>query len=196
MSTQGRRSIEIAFFAVRPTADQQGYIGAVLVADERGIPREFRCTHPVRPTPAQRALYGKNLDQYITLELCGKPLIDAITTHPVACLVETRRNVALRELVSLPVLFVQKLGEILTPESSQSGGTPGTASGQSRSERLDSHESGFAPLSVLCQAGYDEDLEEAKAALEQVFQHVDLVEPFERITTALQVVSERDERFR
>ena len=192
MSTQSADGIDVAFFAVRQTADNIGYIGAVLVTDEKGIPREFRCTHPVKPTPAQRALYGDNLETYITFELCGKPLVDAMTTNPVACLVESRRNVALREIVSLPVLYVERFGEILAPESAPVNGEPSSRS----SERLTSRAGGFEPLRVLHHDGYDEDFGEARTALERVFQYVDLLEPFERITVALRAVYERDERFR
>ena len=42
-----------------------GYLGGVLVADEFGLPVEFRHTLPVRPTKLQRALYGDALDRYL-----------------------------------------------------------------------------------------------------------------------------------
>jgi hypothetical protein len=78
---------DIAFFVVRQTLDVQGHIGAVLVVDSQGIPIEFNCTHPVRPTTVQKALYGNNLDTFIAFELCGGPLLNGLKSSPGACLV-------------------------------------------------------------------------------------------------------------
>ena len=51
----------VAFLAVHTTPDDEGYLGGILVTDEAGIPKEFRCTHPIRPTATQKALYRANL---------------------------------------------------------------------------------------------------------------------------------------
>lgn len=186
----------VAFFAVRPTADNQGYIGAALVTDEMGVPKEFRCTHPVRPSAVQKALYGGNLESHISLELCAKPLLQTLTTHPVACLVESQRMVILRGMVEVPIVHVQRLGEVFTTgarEPAKAGTFGDSASG---GQRLDSTVGGFQPLSIRTHGGFEKDLEGLVPVLERVFQHVDLLEPFERITTALRVLAERDERFR
>ena len=197
MSTNnGHSTMGIAFFAVPQTGDDQGYIGAVLVTDERGIPKEFRCTHPVRSTVVQKALYGHNLESHMSFQLCGKPLLGALTSHPVACLVESRGMVVLRESVSVPVLYVQRLGEVLAVDSNQPGQESGSGPVSNRTLRLDSRLGGFQPLAVYCYPGQENDIELTRTALEQVFQYVDLLEPFERITTALVALAERDERFR
>jgi len=196
VSDGDRTNVVMAFFAVRETADKEGYIGAVLVTDERGIPQEFRCTHPVRPTTAQRALYGDNLETHVTFELCGKPLIGALTTNPIACLVESRKVVGLREFVSLPILHIQRLGELLTVETGQQGNGVDSMSASGRSDRLDSETGGYQPLSVHCCKGFEDDIDDVRTALERMFERVDLLEPFERISTALKAVAERDERFR
>ena len=182
--------IELAFFAVRRTQDQEGYIGAILVIDNHGIPREFRCTHPVRPTLVQKALYGNNLEWHIGFELCGKPLLGELTSHPVACLVESTGMLGLREAVPLPVVHAQRLGDMLGVSAQTDGESGG------RIERLDSEINDFQPLAVHCYGGFETDIEETLPALRRVFQYVDLMEPFERITTAVTVLGERDERFR
>lgn len=78
-----------------------GYVGGILVADEYGLPVEFRHTLPVQPTKLQRALYGNALDRYLrtaviaqrllaglehapTLVLVGDPLLVAEATLPLA----------------------------------------------------------------------------------------------------------------
>lgn len=187
-------SIEIAYFAVRETSDGAGFIGAILVTNERGIPIEFRCTHPVRPSATQKALYGDNLEPFIYFELCGKPLMSSISSRPVACLVESRRTLGLREFVSIPVLHVEALSEMLTPDDDTMEPTAGT-SGR-RTVRLDSMSDDFDPVVVHAFQGFETDNDAVNASLEQVFKHVDLIEPFERIDLALQVLSARDERFK
>ena len=57
----------VAFLSVHSTKDGEGYLGGLLVTDETGIPKEFRCTHPVRPSATQKALYGANLKPHVLL---------------------------------------------------------------------------------------------------------------------------------
>ena len=180
--------VEIAFFAFRPTNDNQGYVGAILVTDERGIPQEFRCTHPVKPTAVQKALYGKNLESHVSLELCGKPLLEALTTDPVICLVESRELVELREFVSLPVIFLQRPGEVLEEaDQSQIVG---------RDQHLNKSLNGVQQLSARCHSQWESDFEKMQQALDQASHYIDLLEPFDRITTSLSILAARDERFR
>lgn len=179
---------ELAFFAVCHTADAQGYIGATLVTNERGAPSEFRCTHPVRPNAVQKAMYGKSLESHIGLELCGKPLLNSLTTNPLVCLVDAPEMVDLNELVSLPVLCVQRLGELIT--------ATGAMPAEDITQRLDSQSGNFEPVLVNCHPRRKSDLEQIRPSLEHAFQYVDLLEPFERITTSLSVLAARDERFR
>lgn len=190
MLEDGEKETTLAYFAVRSTQDEEGYIGAILVVDNHGIPKEFRCTHPVRPTLVQKALYGNNLERHIGFELCGKPLLGELTSHPVACLVESPRMLGLRESVPLPVIHVQRLGETLGV-SSQTEGDSGDLV-----ERLHSEANDFQPLAIHCYTGFENDIVETLSALRHVFQYVDLIEPFERLTTAVTVLGERDERFR
>ena len=197
MADQANQSdISVAFFVVRRTADGEGYISGALAIDDRGVPKEFRCTHPIRPSAAQRALYGGNLDSHINLELCGKPLVDALTVNPIAMLVETPSLLPLRELVTLPVLHVERLDEVLRAETSETNDTFGTRVAGKEERRLESEVSEFQPLAVDCHRGFEGDFDQTREALEKIFERVDLLEPFERITTALQVLAERDEKFK
>jgi hypothetical protein len=195
-SAKGPGQLGLAYFAMRQTSDKQGYVGAILVLDERGIPKEFRCTHPIRPTLVQKSLYGANLETHVSLDLFGKPLVNALTTKPIACLVETRRLLGLRELVSLPILHVLRLGETLSAESGATANAQSNAAQKLASQKMNSTYDGFQPVSVSWLDGFENDFGATKAGLEQVFRYIDLVEPFERISTALTVLAERDDRFR
>ena len=65
----------IGFLALYETSPRDGYLGAILITDLQGVPQEFRCTHPVKPTALQKPLYGNTLEPYIAVDLCGIPLI-------------------------------------------------------------------------------------------------------------------------
>jgi len=67
---RNRSKYMLAFLSLCETLSRDGYIGAILVTDERGIPQEFRCTYPVKPTMIQRVLLYK---KYYRGEDAGYP---------------------------------------------------------------------------------------------------------------------------
>lgn len=182
--------MNIAYFAVHPTTDEQGYIGAVLVINETYVPQEFRCTYPVRPSSVQNALYGHTLKPYLFNELLGVSLARAITSNPSAFMVENAMLLQLREHLESPLLHLEELGESLSVHSSSAAKT------LNRTHRIEGYHGGFKPVSAMTQVGYEGDYEKIKEDLEQMANYVDLLEPFERITTALNVLRERDDRFK
>ena len=56
MTNHNNHPPNIVYFAMRSTLDGEGHIGAALVVDTKGIPLEFRCSVPVRPSAVQTAL--------------------------------------------------------------------------------------------------------------------------------------------
>ena len=178
---------------MRKTLDNDGHIGAALVVDDRGVPQEFRCTHPVRPSTTQRALYGASIQSYITLDLCGQPLIEALTTKPFACLVETESELVLQEYVSTPVVHAQRLGdmhEVFESDDDDSAVDPV----MERRRRLD-RLGDFGPISVQCHSGNERRIDDLLPGLQEVFRFVDVLEPFERISVAVETLGKRDKRF-
>ena len=220
MTTHNDHSPNIAYFAMRRTLDNEGHIGAVLVVDAKGIPQEFRFTLPVRPSAIQTALYGPAIQDFITLELCGQQVVGALTTGPVACIVESESVLTLQEYADIPVIHVQRIGP-------SRGGDSGTArrAGNSRrtvrkrdqrsnsTDRLEDADNkpngetpegyvrldslaGFVPVLV---AGHPDSgwiMDDYIPDLESLFSVIDLVEPFERITAGCQLLCEQDERFK
>ena len=187
-----QKQILVAFLAVRPTQDGEGYLGGLLVTDETGIPQEFRCTHPLRPTAPQKALYGDTLKPHIFNQLVGLPLIRASTTSPVFCCVEEPILLQLGDDVNLPVVHLQRLGEVLAVDAPQANGLKSPQ----KPRRIDSERVGFQPISANFGHGHEPDLETILDDLQRVFNQIDLLEPFDRITTAINTLVERDDRFR
>ena len=178
---------------MRNTVDGNGYIGAVLVVDHKGIPQEFRCTHPIRPTPTQKALYGANIHSYMTFELSGQQLMDALTTNPVACMVESGSDLLLQDYVTIPVFYAESLGELLEAVDSANGTPDGDQSYEHRKEIEGKGD--IDPISIQCHLGYETHLDSLLPLLQQVFRNVDALEPFERISVAVRTLGERDKRF-
>ena len=181
----------VAFLAVHSTKDGEGYLGGLLVTDETGIPKEFRCTQPIRPSATQKALYGANLRPHVFTQLLGVPLIRALTTRPLFCSVAEPVLLRVRNDIDLPVFHLQRLGEVLSAAPAESNGS----NSPPISSRIDSEYGGFQPISVTCQHGHESDLETMNGHLHRVFNQIDLVEPFERIATAINALIERDSRF-
>src|SRR3990170_6152507 len=78
----------LGFLALQETSSHDGYLGAILITDLQGVPQEFRCTHPVKPTTIQKPLYGDTLEPYIGVKLCGIPLVESIQNQPALIIVE------------------------------------------------------------------------------------------------------------
>lgn len=181
----------IAFLAIRPTKNDDGYLGAVLVTDSDGIPVEFRCTHPLRPTTPQKALYGEALKSHIFNKLIGGPLLHSITSDPLFCAVEDPAFLPLADGLAIPIVYVQRHGEMLSVAKNDTD----RSDFSENPKRIDSERNGFQPISVSFHRGHEQEFESIHEGLQQIFNQIDLFEPFERITTAITVLVERDKNF-
>jgi len=105
------------FWGLYETLAKDGYLGAILITDLRGIPQEFRCTHPVKPTTVQKPLYGTTLEPYIGVNLCGIPLIESIQNKPSLIMVNNEFLLDVRSKSNCPVIFVRRAGEAINIKS-------------------------------------------------------------------------------
>ena len=184
--TEQRHTL-IAYFSILRIPNSDGYVGGMLVLDQRGVPMEFRCTLPVRPTQAQKALYGNTLEPYVFNQLIGLPLTQALTNQPVCYIVKNTMLLELREYIDSPVVHIEQYGGSLSTSDSS---TPDSHI------QLRSDTAGLQPITARFMNGYESDYEMVRERLEETFKRIDLLEPFERITTAFSVLSERDDRFK
>ena len=98
----------------------------------------------------------------------------------------------LRDDVDLPLVHFQRLGEVLAVDRPSSEGETNS----SIPRRIDSMNGGFQPISANFPLGHESDWEAIQDDLERAFDHIDLLEPFDRIATAINALAERDDRFR
>jgi len=179
----------LGFLSFRGTPDPPSYVGAVLVTNEHGVPVEFRCTYPVKPTPIQKPLYGDTLEPYVGVELCGRPLLASLDHDPSILLVDRDFLLDLQPLSAYPVVFAARAGEAIEVQT------------QSRDEigwirhRITSRPGRFQPIDLQVHPDWEEQLDAIRPKVEDAFARLDLLEPFDRIVQALRVLAAQDSRY-
>ena len=61
------------------TSTKEGYLGAILVSDEKGFPLEFQYTDPIAPTKLQKVLYGDSLEKYLKVDVILDNLLSVLS---------------------------------------------------------------------------------------------------------------------
>ncbi|MBC7230648.1 MAG: hypothetical protein H5T74_09705 [Actinobacteria bacterium] len=179
----------IGFLTLLSAPDDGGYLGALLVTDKGGIPAEFRCTLPVKPNAIQKPLYGEKLEPYIGVELCGLPLLQSISNTPSLIIVNKEYLLKIRENISYPLVFIGRAGEVIEVEQAD-----GSGKGLSRF-RVTCNTGRFQPIVCSPHPDFEQDQEMSMNFIGSVFSHLDLLEPFERIERAIEVLREKEQRF-
>ena len=160
----------------------------MLVIDENGIPQEFRCTLPLRPSFVQRTLYGEKLEPYIFVELMGARLMRALDTEPSYCLVERTDVLSLREHSKIPIFQVQSSIAVSTRIDS------GQQYHNIRNINVRFGET--QSLTVKHHPNYPFDFESVAEHLDSVAERIDIMEPFTRVSTSIGMLTHNDERFK
>jgi len=186
---QGKPDLLLGFLSLCETSNHDGYLGAILVTDLQGIPQEFRCTHPVKPTTLQKPLYGGTLESYVGVNLCGIPLIESIQNKPSLIVVNKDFLLGVRTGSGTPTVFIRRAGEAIEIK------TFGDSQGKSKRERIDCPTGRFQPVVITPHYDYSDDTNSAREMLERVFTYLDPIEPFERMTKAIEVLGKQDKRF-
>lgn len=166
------------------------YIGAILVTNLASVPVEFRVTLPVKPTAIQKSLYGEAMIPYIGTELCGRQLLQNITHQLDLIFVSPDYLVNIRPNSDAPVLHIRKQGDVIGIEASQNAGD-----GKLDKMQRDITPVSFQPVTLTTSPVFTDDFEVVQALVEEISNRFDLLEPFERIDRAIDVLSEQDKRF-
>ena len=175
----------LGFLSVEATADEKGWIGAMLVTDINGLPLEFRCTTAVKPDTLQRTLYGQKLEPFIKLELCAKRILSQVQRKPRVIFVNSEILLELEPDTDLPVIYIQPPGgsvPLVTPVSN------GVERGRVES-------GGEDPKSLVFWYSKENNPQETQALMGGIFQKFNLIEPFDRSRAALKLLAEQDPKY-
>ena len=176
----------IGFLTVIEHAEH-GLFGGYLLLNISARPIEFHCTAPVRPNRAQEILYGPTLKPFLYGEQIGHTLVTRAKTQPLIVCTDVEPALAVRELVSLPVVLVAE------KQNSETGDDAAD-----RSFRVDEPHREAAPKMTRLlhfsagphQLGLPREYESDKAEVMQCYERcqdtLDLNEPFERIREAIE----------
>ena len=81
--------------------------GGCLVTDALTRPIEFWVSGVIKPSSIQKILYGDTLQEYISIDLIGVPLLESLEASPELILVREAEFLKLRQRVDIPVLWVR-----------------------------------------------------------------------------------------
>ena len=179
----------LSFLSIEKTENKNGYLGAILVTDTRGVPVEFRCTYPIKPTLIQKPLYGESFLPFIGSELCGKPLLDSLENKPGCIFVNSEFLLHLRPKISLPLSFVRETGKVIEVSSKEKQSKPLPR------ERLESPTGKFQPMVINYHPDYKDDRDKINSLFGAVLKNFSPLEPFIRIKKAVEVLAQQDSRF-
>lgn len=155
--------------------------GAFLLTDGDTKPLEFRCTNPIRPTSLQTVLYGQMLNAHLMVELIGLPLVNSLKQPPTMILVQEPDLLGLRQRVSVPVLQITKESAIAI-DGNGDGGRKRNAVLCIRAIR---------PYCSRCSTRIRQRYFGQYTRFDKGVQPVDLLEPFQRVLTALEQVHQQ-----
>jgi len=155
----------LGFLTVLENAEL-GFLGGYLLLNAAGRPLEFHCTAPIRANRTQEILYGPTLRPFLFGEQIGQTLLTKSKLTPLVVCTDSEPALAVREFSDIPVVHVLRATDDL---SSSAPGGP---------FRLAMNEVASVP-------GYLGDEQVIRAAWPAQADHLDLLEPFDRIREAL-----------
>ncbi len=162
-----------------------GYIGGMLITTETGLPLEFRCTSPLKPTAAQRILYGGTLEPHVRANLISDALLKACSNKPEVILTDHESVLALQPEVEIPIVYVRR----------EEGGiqlTSGDGSSPQNQNVVQPLAEGVAAVIVTVHKDSAQLLRDRITVLTSLTESIDLMEPFERVHKALDEVQRQN----
>ncbi|MEI6488251.1 MAG: hypothetical protein WCP52_04780 [Bacteroidota bacterium] len=180
---------KIGFVSLYETEVRDSYVGTVLITDHYGIPLEFKCTHSVKATAIQKALYGERLEPYIGIELCGVPLLKSITNTPDFLFINIPYLVGIRKKIDLPTILISRAEKNKDTESSAN-------TGDEKILIVNEYDT-YEPIEIEYHpdfAKHDSNL--TLEEIQLVFANFDLFEPFDRMRKSVEILGKSDSKFK
>jgi hypothetical protein len=169
---------------------EHGYFGGYLIISQLGRPLEFHCTAPVRPSPAQKILYGPTLEPYLLGEQIAAALLDAAKLTPNLILADREATLHARTRSSAPIVWL--CGSVDPPtgnirdEDRIANRDASNSTCKTASHSVESNDTvSVASYRFQLPVGFESDSDEATRLLSELSRQVDLAEPFRRIEEAI-----------
>lgn len=168
--------MKIGYFKI--FSENRKYTGGIMVADERGIPVEFKYSEPVEPTKLQEVLYGEVLEKYLREEVIMGNLVSKLENKPDIYILNDVKNIYLQEIVKEDVAVVRKtqiapIKEIKSYKFIKDN------------EAVAQIKDGENPVVIMVQK---ENKDEIVKKVIDLGESVDLLEPLNRVEEALELI--------
>ena len=170
--------LTIGFLGIYRFEEGAAIRGAILITDTETKPLEFRVTEPVRPQKFQEILYGGLLNEHISVELIGLPLLSVLQQKPNLIIVRDILFLEINTKQEIPTLLMLKEDEPLLKRGAST-------------KPLNPEDSGRPPVKICTLSQFEPKLEEISHLLQPIFLNRDLLEPFERLEKACADVHSR-----
>ena len=186
---EAEQGIKIGFLTVRHLEDGS-YRAGLLVTDEKGKPLELRATGALRPDRIQALIYGDTLVPTIAEELCGQPLIDNLREQPDVIVADHEAFLPLHT-DDRPVVYIRRTGQ----EPEVDVGSNVDPQERRSEEVLRPVEARFEPVVLEFARGIEDEARQLlRSKFARLFEAFDLVEPFDRVTKALDMLHEQQSK--
>lgn len=169
----------LAFLDLLKQKSIDKYIGAILVVNIDGIPQEFRCTDPIKPSKIQEPLYGNKLEQFIGAELCGIPLVNSLKNIPGIIIVQKKFLLKIREKIDIPLVLIEVADSDNINIKEQSD----------EKEKIIFESNRFSEIKITTSENFKGDQQSASLIINSFSKIFHPLEPFERIEKAIEVIS-------
>ncbi len=168
--------MKIGYFKI--FSENKKYVGGIMIADERGIPMEFKYTEPVEPTKIQEVLYGEVLEKYLREEVIMGNLVSKLENKPDIYIINDVKNLYLQEVVKEDVAVVRKT-QIAPMKDIK------TYKFIKENEAVAQVKEGENPVVIMVQK---ENKEEIIKKVIDMGENTDLTEPLGRVEEALELI--------
>ncbi|MEG4029045.1 MULTISPECIES: hypothetical protein [unclassified Microcoleus] len=172
--------LTIGFLGIYRFEEGAAIRGAILITDTETKPLEFRVTGPVRPQKFQEILYGELLNEHISVELIGLPLLSALQQKPNLIIVRDILFLEINTKQEIPTVLMLKEDEALLKRGAST-------------KPLNPEDSGRPPVKICTLSQFEPKLEEISHLLQPIFLNRDLMEPFNRLEKACADFNSRNE---
>ncbi|KAA0223716.1 hypothetical protein EDS67_25470 [candidate division KSB1 bacterium] len=112
----------LAFFDIIALEDDKVFRAGILLTKPDTVPLEFHLTDCVRPTTAQKILYGAIFERHLKVEVFGKPLLEALTEKPDAVITKELEIFQYVEgALDYPVVLISSKNDIQSISENHNG---------------------------------------------------------------------------
>lgn len=165
---------------------EEKHLGGILVTNQIGVPLEFKYTEPVVATRLHKILYGTVLEKYIHETVIRDRLARELRVEPDYFIVPYDEREFLASIMGKEMMAVQRF-------NAASGEVSGPFTRIREREAVVELEEG--PILRLAFSTADDERQHAMATwLQEIGRTMDILEPLERIVTALKSLCREEKR--